>query len=113
MTNNKGFDSITLADYKKMVSSAPLVLVSFGAIWCGPCKKLHPALASLGKDEAVTLVNIDVDENNEVAEHFKIDRIPHTKLYKNGKEVWKKEGFDEKMFKSEMDEVREVIKKNK
>ena len=72
------------SDLTKALSAAKkskkLILLDFGADWCGPCKKM---LATTYKDAAVVQkskdfipVLIDIDKQPKVAEKYKIEAVP-------------------------------------
>jgi thioredoxin len=75
-----------------------LVLVDFGARWCPPCKKLQPILEELSHQEAASLrlLQVDVDENETLTKAKSIEVLPVLLLYKDGKQVWRHEGFADK-----------------
>jgi thioredoxin len=82
---------ITMADYNKAVTTTDkIVIVDFNATWCGPCKQLSPILDQLEKEYPAQLkvIKIDVDENKELANEFKISSIPLLKAYNKGNLVW-------------------------
>lgn len=81
--------------YLKMVAEKPLVLVDFHAVWCGPCKKLAPILASIVEKQGgrLTLIKLDSDENPELMKAKQIQGIPYLELYKDGKLIWKNMGL--------------------
>jgi putative thioredoxin len=82
----------TLATFERDVIEASLlapVLVDFWAPWCGPCKTLGPMLERL-EDEAAgkwKLVKVNVDENQELAQHFQVRSIPHVIAFADGQAV--------------------------
>ncbi len=90
-----GSAGLSLDDYVKQVSSAPLVLVDFNAVWCMPCKKLAPILDELVKKEngRLTLIKIDADANPQLMQAKQIQGIPYLELYKEGKMVWSNMGM--------------------
>lgn len=60
-----------------IMSSKPMV-VDFYATWCGPCKELAPILDEIEKNHKgeVIFKRIDVDQEPELAQEFRIEAIP-------------------------------------
>lgn len=75
-----------------------LVLVDFWATWCGPCKMIAPVLEELDQELAgkVNIVKVDVDQNQETASQFGIMSIPTLLLFKDGEQVDKTVGFQDR-----------------
>lgn len=87
---------MSVKEFNKMVAESSVVLVDFFAPWCGPCKKMAPAIDSLIKVHAgnsVNIAKIDVDKNKDLAEHFGLENIPIIKVYKKGVLVQEKQGY--------------------
>jgi thioredoxin 1 len=63
------------------------ILVKFGASWCGPCKMIKPTLQKLEDQHGLPVVEVDVDEEPELARQFRIMSIPTMLLFKNGQVV--------------------------
>jgi putative thioredoxin len=76
------------ADVIDASREAPVV-VDFWAPWCGPCKQLGPALekAVQGSNGKVKLVRINIDENPELAQAFRIQSIPAVYAFADGRPV--------------------------
>ncbi|QTE39780.1 thioredoxin domain-containing protein [Mucilaginibacter gossypii] len=87
--------SLSKAQFDELAASSSLVLVDFGSKYCGACKKLVPVLDSLKANSAFTpkVISIEVYDNTNLAKELKVNVLPTLVLYKNGKEVWKKQGF--------------------
>lgn len=66
-------------------SSVP-VLVDFWAPWCGPCRVQLPIVEEISRGEAgrARVVKVNVDEQPELAERFRIASIPTLLVFSNG-----------------------------
>ena len=69
------------------------VLVDFYATWCGPCKMLGLVLEKFDDENIVPILKLDVDEAKDVAEKYKVFTIPTLIIFKNGKEIKRKVGY--------------------
>ena len=70
----------------EVIKSAEPVVVDFFAEWCGPCKAMAPALDQVAQEMAgkVKVVKIDVDQNPEITQRFRIQAMPTLMLFKDG-----------------------------
>lgn len=92
-------DKILYSDYQTMISSKPKVLIDFYAPWCVPCQRMKPDLEALQQEldsKEYAIVRINVEENKNLSDKLNVNDIPLLIFYKNGKEVWKHNGFIEK-----------------
>lgn len=62
------------------------VLVDYWAEWCGPCKMVAPILDEIANEygERLTIVKLNVDENQATPAKYGIRGIPTLMLFKNG-----------------------------
>jgi thioredoxin 1 len=65
------------------------VLVDFNAPWCAPCRAQHPIITKLSEEfkGKATILEVDVDKNQQTAMHLGIASIPTLIIFKDGKEV--------------------------
>ena len=80
---------VTSSNFGEIVKKHPLVLIDFWASWCGPCRALAPTIDELTKEYSgrVAIGELNVDENRETAERFKVYSIPTLLIMKDGCEV--------------------------
>ena len=85
----------SMASYEGQVRSTNIVLVDFGAEWCPPCKKMEPVLDAFMKqnNKKLTLVKMDGGIETALMKSLKVEALPTFILYKNGKEVKRKQGL--------------------
>ena len=81
---------VTDATFEQQVLTAGgAVLVDFTAHWCPPCHALAPVLEDLAREQAdrLTIVKLDVDENQRVANHYCVMSFPTLILFRDGQPV--------------------------
>ena len=65
------------------------VLVDFWASWCGPCRMFAPIIDAVAEEypDEVKVGKINVDEENELAQQYRVASIPTLIMFKNGEAV--------------------------
>lgn len=63
-----------------------VVVVDYGAEWCGPCKKLKPILADLSESmaEQADFFYVDAGEQAAMAQKYGVMSLPTILFFKNG-----------------------------
>ena len=75
-------------NFEKVINENELVLVDFWAPWCMPCRMLGEVLNELSRErDDLVIGKVNVDENEELAQKFRVSSIPIVVLYKNGQMV--------------------------
>ena len=89
----------TCKEFQDIIECNPRVICTFSASWCGPCKKLHPLLEQMSKENSVQSTSgtpglekdivwlyIDIDKAEELSQEQKIEAVPTLFFFKNGKQ---------------------------
>ncbi len=73
-------------------------VVDFSAEWCGPCRMLGPVLEELSEEFTgkINFLNVDVDNDPDLAVKFGITNIPALIVLKDGQKVDMQVGFQPK-----------------
>lgn len=93
-----------------VISENDLALVYVSATWCSPCTVLKPVIEKLSSDyesvDNVSIVKVDVDENEKLVTELVIRNVPSVLLFKKGKEVERIIGYNS------IDFYKEVLNKH-
>jgi thioredoxin 1 len=80
-------ENVTEASFEEQVlKSEKPVIVDFWAEWCGPCHAVAPVLERIAEERAdeLTLVKVNIDEEQGLAMRYGIQSIPTIVLFKDG-----------------------------
>ncbi|MEI2739744.1 MAG: rhodanese-like domain-containing protein [Chitinophagaceae bacterium] len=85
---------LSIEQYQASIPKDKTTLVDFGATWCPPCVKMNPVLDELqsNKELDFLLIKVDASIHTDVMKALNVEPIPVFIIYKEGKEVWRKQG---------------------
>ena len=99
---------INQLQFAEILANLPALVIDFWADWCGPCKRVAPAIEELAQEFAgkVTFGKCNTDENQAIALQWNISAIPNIVLFSHGKMVdriigaYPKEAIREKVIRN-------------
>ena len=97
--NEKNFE-------EEVLKSEKTVLIDFWASWCGPCRMMSPVVDEIAGEmkDSVKVCKINIDEEQNLAVKYNVMSIPTFVVLKNGKEVGRTIGVQDK------EEIKKLLK---
>lgn len=97
--NEKNFE-------EEVLKSEKTVLIDFWASWCGPCRMMSPVVDQIAEEmqDTVKVCKINIDEEQNLAVRYNVMSIPTFVILKNGKEVGRTIGVQDK------EEIKKLLK---
>ena len=78
---------------QEVIECETTVLLDFFASWCGPCKMIAPVLEEIAEERSdITVGKVNIDEELELAQEFKIMSVPTLLVMKHGQIMQKAAG---------------------
>lgn len=88
---------INVSELEELVASGAKILADFYSNTCGPCKMLSFVLADVEKSaEGVEIVKVNFDANKADLDRFSVTMYPTMVIFKDGKEVNRLKGLQQK-----------------
>jgi thioredoxin 1 len=83
---------------KEVINSEKTVLIDFWASWCGPCKMMSPVVDQIAEElnDSVKVCKVNIDEEQNLAVKYNVMSIPTFVVIKDGKEVGRTIGVQDK-----------------
>jgi len=88
-TGNAEVIRIDQAHIAEILKMHPALVIDFWAEWCGPCRRVGPAIEELAQEFAgrVTFGKCNTDENQRFAMEMNCSAIPNIVFFSQGKMV--------------------------
>ena len=81
---------------QELVEGSDVVLVDYYADWCGPCKMLEPTIEEVAAESDATVLKVDIDELQSLAQSRGIQSVPTLEFYADGEQAERVVGVQEK-----------------
>lgn len=83
-------EAYSLDEVKRIISNSSIPLVLFlHAPWCGNCRSMYPVIQKFDLEYSgkVEIVKINIEDDKESAEYFKVEGVPKFISYKKGRMI--------------------------
>ena len=84
-----------------------LIIINFSAEWCGPCQSMMPVLDQFEKETEIKVGKVNIDEEEELAQEFRVMGVPTFIVMKDGKMV------DQKVGPQSLETLKEMVEAHK
>lgn len=101
---------LTESNFNETVEKNQVVIIDFWAQWCGPCIQFGPVFEKVAEANSdITFGKINTENEQGLAEHFKVQSIPTIMVIKEGVVIFSQAGaFDEEGFTSLVNQARDI-----
>lgn len=88
---------VNVAELEELVATGETILADFYSNSCGPCKMLGIVLEGIANTtEDAKIVKVNFDNNKNDLDRFAVTMYPTMIIFKNGKEVKRLKGLQQK-----------------
>lgn len=100
------FQELKEDNLKSIVDGNELVMVQFGATWCGNCRIMKPKFKKLAAEhENISFVYVDAEKMPESRKLAKVNNLPTFAAFKNGQIVNQVQTNQAESLKALLDEI--------
>lgn len=84
-----------MKQFDEIISDSRPTVVDFYAAWCGPCRRQIPIIDDFKTKigDKVNVIKVDVDQEKDLAERYRIQSVPTIMIFKNGEVMWRASGI--------------------
>lgn len=84
-----------MKQFDEIIKDSRPTVVDFYATWCGPCRRQIPIIDNFKSKmgDEVNVIKVDVDEDKELADRYRIRSVPTILIFKNGEVMWRASGI--------------------
>ncbi len=79
---------------REKMAKGDLVMAEFYATWCPHCRRMQPIVEEFKRltEGRLRVVQIDIDQESDLANFYTVDSTPTFILFRNGEELWRQSG---------------------
>jgi thioredoxin 1 len=97
----------TKEQFSDILNKHKMVLLKFGAPWCGPCRILAPKIEKLSEaNPEVKFFEVDADSSSELVQQFKVSALPTVIVFRSDKVISRIEGANMKKIEEAVKDVQ-------
>ena len=84
-----------MKQFDEIIRDSRPTVVDFYATWCGPCRRQIPIIDNFKSKmgDEVNVIKVDVDEDKELADRYRIRSVPTILIFKSGEVMWRASGI--------------------
>lgn len=84
-----------MKNFEEIISESRPTVVDFYATWCGPCRRQIPIVDNFKEKmgDVVNVIKVDIDQERELADKYRIQSVPTIMIFKNGEVMWRGSGL--------------------